>query len=162
MGEVSSAFQMKMRQLEAKPECALQDVPSFLIMPVQRVPRYEMLLKSVFKNTDKQHIDYEGLRKAVYEIETVAEFLNDKKRESENVESNDNNLDVFKKGWLIKKGGNTRSNWTRRWFILRHGRISYYSDEDVKKKKKKGNESYSRKSKMMFYFRKKPSEGRLI
>jgi hypothetical protein len=34
-----------MQQIEAKPEVESQDLSSYLIRPIQRLPRYEMLLR---------------------------------------------------------------------------------------------------------------------
>uniref|UniRef100_A0A8C9VGI1 Switch-associated protein 70 n=3 Tax=Scleropages formosus TaxID=113540 RepID=A0A8C9VGI1_SCLFO len=43
-------------------------------------------------------------------------------------------LDVFKQGYMMKKG-HKRKNWTERWFVLRPSSISYYVSEDLKEKK---------------------------
>jgi len=40
-----------------------------------------------------------------------------------------------KEGWLMKKG-QKRRNWTKRWFVLKPGNLSYYTDQ--KKKTLKG------------------------
>ncbi|XP_036399898.1 switch-associated protein 70-like [Megalops cyprinoides] len=43
-------------------------------------------------------------------------------------------LDVFKQGYMIKKG-HKRKNWTERWFVLRLHSMSYYVSEDMTEKK---------------------------
>eukprot|EP01130_Rhizamoeba_saxonica_P013323 TRINITY_DN5682_c0_g1_i1.p1 TRINITY_DN5682_c0_g1~~TRINITY_DN5682_c0_g1_i1.p1 ORF type:complete len:684 (-),score=171.65 TRINITY_DN5682_c0_g1_i1:87-2138(-) len=56
---------------------------SLLIMPVQRVPRYNMLLIDILKHTWKEHPDYDDLEEVSKEIGNVATYLNSKKGEAE-------------------------------------------------------------------------------
>eukprot|EP01100_Stratorugosa_tubuloviscum_P000923 TRINITY_DN1201_c5_g1_i1.p1 TRINITY_DN1201_c5_g1~~TRINITY_DN1201_c5_g1_i1.p1 ORF type:complete len:1127 (-),score=499.92 TRINITY_DN1201_c5_g1_i1:73-3453(-) len=58
----------------------------FLIMPVQRIPRYVMLMQEIVKNTHETHIDYDDAQAALSKVKEIAEYLNDKKREAENKE----------------------------------------------------------------------------
>lgn len=53
-------------------------------MPVQRLPRYEMLLRALLKLTDDNHPDYENLETAVNQVKQINDHVNFKKRESEN------------------------------------------------------------------------------
>ena len=55
-----------------------------LIMPVQRVPRYVMLLQAVLQYTKPDHPDYSQLRKALEEAQNAANVINEKLREAEN------------------------------------------------------------------------------
>ncbi|KAL6052170.1 Protein T2 [Balamuthia mandrillaris] len=48
------------------------EIESFLITPVQRIPRYITLLKQLFKYTPEGHPDYNLLKEAINKIETVA------------------------------------------------------------------------------------------
>lgn len=57
---------------------------SLLIQPVQRLPRYKMLLEQLLKNTDKDHMDYTALERALGKIGETVLFINEKKREHEN------------------------------------------------------------------------------
>jgi len=50
---------------------------SFLILPVQRVPRYVMLLQDLIKNTEPLHPDYAWLEKSLESMKAVATFIND-------------------------------------------------------------------------------------
>ena len=61
------------------------EITSFLIMPIQRLPRYVMLLSDLFKNTPESHVDYERLIVALKKVEGVASYVNTKKREAENL-----------------------------------------------------------------------------
>ena len=58
---------------------------SFLILPVQRLPRYEMLLRDITKHTWKSHPDLPSLTKALAGIAEVTAFLNESKRTNENM-----------------------------------------------------------------------------
>lgn len=64
----------------------MKQIESFLIMPVQRLPRIEMLLKDLLKHTDENHPDYFELSKAFEGISELTAFVNEKKREAENFE----------------------------------------------------------------------------
>jgi hypothetical protein len=63
------------------------DIPGYLIMPIQRVPRYFMLLERLLKNTWKEHRDYGALEKSVTGLAEIATYLNDQKRRFENIRS---------------------------------------------------------------------------
>jgi hypothetical protein len=49
---------------------------SFLIMPVQRIPRYALLLRDLLKNTWEDHPDYENIQKALKLIESIGMDVN--------------------------------------------------------------------------------------
>jgi len=57
---------------------------SLLITPIQRIPRYQMLIESLFKNTWKSHEDYKKLSDAHEEIIKTAKHVNDKVKEAHN------------------------------------------------------------------------------
>jgi hypothetical protein len=94
------------------PEGKSLDLASFLIMPVQRIPRYNMLLTDMMRHTWEDHPDYNSLKKvfiidlficlfrfclndrvinhylilqATDKIQSIAAFINERKREAENV-----------------------------------------------------------------------------
>lgn len=48
------------------------DFRSYLIMPIQRIPRYRMLVEELIKGTDQSHPDYQQLQKALESIKEVA------------------------------------------------------------------------------------------
>eukprot|EP01101_Sappina_pedata_P002276 TRINITY_DN12522_c0_g1_i1.p1 TRINITY_DN12522_c0_g1~~TRINITY_DN12522_c0_g1_i1.p1 ORF type:complete len:812 (-),score=303.15 TRINITY_DN12522_c0_g1_i1:14-2449(-) len=76
-------FANLLTEIKKHPDCKSLDLASFLIMPVQRVPRYNMLLRDLAKHTWATHPDFENLNKAGSEVETIAAFLNEKKKEAE-------------------------------------------------------------------------------
>eukprot|EP01102_Stenamoeba_stenopodia_P017514 TRINITY_DN6291_c0_g1_i3.p1 TRINITY_DN6291_c0_g1~~TRINITY_DN6291_c0_g1_i3.p1 ORF type:complete len:784 (+),score=250.28 TRINITY_DN6291_c0_g1_i3:93-2444(+) len=59
------------------------DLGAYLIQPVQRIPRYNMLLKELVKYTWDNHPDAEDLLQAEQIVAKVAETINEKKREAE-------------------------------------------------------------------------------
>jgi len=64
---------MTSQELEYK---ALDD---FLILPVQRIPRYIMLLDAIYKYTPASHPDREVVKKASQQMRTFAEKINRRK-----------------------------------------------------------------------------------
>ncbi len=50
------------------PEVANQEINSFLIRPIQRIPRYLLLLRDLVKHTETSHKDYDALAKALQQI----------------------------------------------------------------------------------------------
>jgi hypothetical protein len=57
------------------------DMQSLMIAPVQRIPKYNLLLKELVKNTDSTHTDYENITKALQGTVDITDFLNKKMRE---------------------------------------------------------------------------------
>jgi hypothetical protein len=53
------------------------DLESLMITPVQRIPRYEMMLSELLKYTDPGHVDYLGLMKSQSQVKAVAMAIND-------------------------------------------------------------------------------------
>lgn len=59
------------------------DLSSFLIMPVQRLPRYELLLKNLADLTPSTHVDHQNLVAAYNEVRKVNEYINERKKKDE-------------------------------------------------------------------------------
>ena len=59
------------------------DCMSYFIMPVQRLPRYVMLLREMQKVTPVEHRTYELLSIAVNRVETIAHNINERKLQFE-------------------------------------------------------------------------------
>ncbi|BFU25415.1 Rho guanine nucleotide exchange factor, putative [Entamoeba histolytica HM-1:IMSS-B] len=68
---------------ESLPGDIKHDLRSFLIMPVQRLPRYVLLLKELQKNTPKDHKDYDILNETLIKMEEVTKDVNESIKESE-------------------------------------------------------------------------------
>mmetsp|Transcript_4210 Transcript_4210/g.7686 ORF Transcript_4210/g.7686 Transcript_4210/m.7686 type:complete len:493 (+) Transcript_4210:228-1706(+) len=52
--------------------CGGLSVSAYLIMPIQRVPRYVLLIKELVKYTDSTHPEYASLQKALKSIQKIA------------------------------------------------------------------------------------------
>ena len=71
---------------QAKTECEL-DLAALLIMPIQRIPRYRLLLQDLLKHTQPFHCDYETIKAAVEQIMHVADHVNEQVRQNEDSRS---------------------------------------------------------------------------
>ncbi|CAG8587090.1 1167_t:CDS:2, partial [Acaulospora colombiana] len=64
-------------------QCKGLTLQAYLIMPVQRIPKYKMLLENLLRKTTETHPDYLNLKKAYQVIENVATFVNETIRQHE-------------------------------------------------------------------------------
>ncbi|XP_010769066.1 rho guanine nucleotide exchange factor 17 [Notothenia coriiceps] len=78
---MSRVSQQNMR--ENKEKQALGDL---MIKPVQRIPRYELLVKDMLKHTPEDHPDYSYLLDAQRDIKRLAERINKGRRSAEEAE----------------------------------------------------------------------------
>jgi len=58
------------------PDAKGRDLRSFLIQPVQRVPRYRMLLEDLFNHTDEGHPEREDIQQALDAVVQLAKSFN--------------------------------------------------------------------------------------
>ncbi|KAL6044463.1 MORN repeat protein [Balamuthia mandrillaris] len=60
-------------------ECQKKDLDlnALLITPVQRIPRYQLLLKELISFTEESHPDYANLKSALEQIKKIADEIND-------------------------------------------------------------------------------------
>jgi hypothetical protein len=65
------------------PETGSHDIMSFLIAPVQRIPRYVMLLGALLKLSGPEHPDYARLTEAHAAVCQIADRINESKRKAE-------------------------------------------------------------------------------
>ncbi|KAL9644511.1 hypothetical protein ABK040_009375 [Willaertia magna] len=80
------------------PESKNLSLESYLILPIQRLPRYELLLRELLKYTEKEHVDYPNLMTAFRRICAINRAINAKKREYETysvIEKMVNDLKIF-------------------------------------------------------------------
>jgi hypothetical protein len=68
---------------KVRSETSSLNLPSLLITPVQRLPRYKMLLEQLLKFTPEEHFDYKPIKDALEKVATVVLFINEKRRELE-------------------------------------------------------------------------------
>lgn len=81
----SVQFSSFIDEAESNPDLKFMDLPSLLVQPIQRIPQYKLLLVSLSKYTGEDHPDSSATIKAVKIIEDVGYYINEKKREAENV-----------------------------------------------------------------------------
>eukprot|EP01113_Clastostelium_recurvatum_P041238 TRINITY_DN6517_c0_g1_i2.p1 TRINITY_DN6517_c0_g1~~TRINITY_DN6517_c0_g1_i2.p1 ORF type:complete len:642 (+),score=139.37 TRINITY_DN6517_c0_g1_i2:30-1928(+) len=62
---------------ERDPRCARLPLSSLLIVPIQRMPRYILLLSELIKHTPRQHPDYQPLERALSLFRTITTNLNE-------------------------------------------------------------------------------------
>eukprot|EP01133_Synstelium_polycarpum_P010927 gene10927-12734_t len=63
-----------------------KSIGDYLILPVQRIPRYTLLLSDLVKNTWVDHKDYKDLAESLKQMQIVAAYVNEKTREAENIQ----------------------------------------------------------------------------
>jgi len=63
----------------------LGNLSSMLIQPIQRLPRYVLLLENLLEATPPNHPDYENSKKAVATMQALCERVNTKVKSSQNV-----------------------------------------------------------------------------
>lgn len=68
------------------PECRSLTFEAFLILPIQRIPRYKMLFQDLLKHTPESHVDYKNLERAFQVIAQVANFVNQTIKDQEGIE----------------------------------------------------------------------------
>ncbi|XP_033116116.1 rho guanine nucleotide exchange factor 17-like [Anneissia japonica] len=68
------------RVRENKDKLSIDDL---IIKPVQRIPRYELLIKDFLDNTPEDHPDHDNLEVALSKIRTLARAIDDKKNEAD-------------------------------------------------------------------------------
>jgi hypothetical protein len=79
----NARFAETLADIEKSPASAGKDLLSYLITPVQRVPRYEMMLAEIVKLTPDDHVDSAALRTALDGIKKAAVGINEAKRKAE-------------------------------------------------------------------------------
>ena len=82
--ESKSKFAKFLEKQSTIEECNNLCLQDFLIAPVQRIPRYRLLLRDLIKVTPEEHVDFKNLNKSLDLIMEIATFVNEQKREAEN------------------------------------------------------------------------------
>ncbi|EGC30399.1 hypothetical protein DICPUDRAFT_99548 [Dictyostelium purpureum] len=70
---------------EQNEEIKLRGLEDYLIRPIQRIPRYSLLIKDMISHTWQTHPDYEQLKQAFDKINLVAENMNEMRKEAESI-----------------------------------------------------------------------------
>lgn len=73
-----------MKRCRTHPRHTQLNVESYLLLPVQRIPRYRLLLEDLVKSTDTTHLaDSDALATALEHVTQIASKVNESKRQSE-------------------------------------------------------------------------------
>ena len=62
-----------------------KDVGAHLILPIQRPPRYVLLLKELIKHSRPYHADYTRLGQVVGQVEELCRRMNDSRKVSDDI-----------------------------------------------------------------------------
>lgn len=62
---------------EFRSECQSLKLESLLITPIQRIPRYRLLLQDLLRHTKETHPDYARLKDVCSRIDEMAEYINE-------------------------------------------------------------------------------------
>ncbi|XXQ39087.1 DH domain-containing protein [Plasmodiophora brassicae] len=76
----SKSWRKVLEQCRSDPRCGMKPLESFMIVPVQRIPRYRLLLENLIKYTDSDHPDFSVLSRALDLIAQVATKINEAMR----------------------------------------------------------------------------------
>ncbi|KYR01365.1 pleckstrin (PH) domain-containing protein [Tieghemostelium lacteum] len=77
------AFMLFTQQCKTIPEVGKRDIQSFVSMPIQRIPRYVLLLRELLKFTVPGHSDHTNIELAVKRMEDIANLINRQMKEDE-------------------------------------------------------------------------------
>eukprot|EP00903_Cladosiphon_okamuranus_P014391 g13359.t1 len=81
--EGNSSFKAFVRACEHQEACHGLDLRAYLIQPVQRVPRYRLLIIELLKHTRESHPDWVDLNAALANVSSTAAKLNQGARDQE-------------------------------------------------------------------------------
>eukprot|EP00090_Calanus_glacialis_P012488 TRINITY_DN21062_c0_g1_i1.p1 TRINITY_DN21062_c0_g1~~TRINITY_DN21062_c0_g1_i1.p1 ORF type:complete len:634 (-),score=143.73 TRINITY_DN21062_c0_g1_i1:246-2147(-) len=81
--EKNKPFKALLAKQESRPEVQ-KKLNALLITPVQRIPRYKLLLDDIIKNTPRFHPDKDNLQEARTQIDAIAWYINDQIKDYEN------------------------------------------------------------------------------
>ncbi|CAG8437673.1 9044_t:CDS:2 [Rhizophagus irregularis] len=84
LSKESKEFKKFLQQCQQNPELGGLPFNSFLSLPIQRIPRYKLLLEALLKYTEESDPDYNNLKKCVNQISAIADEVNEKIRDAEN------------------------------------------------------------------------------
>eukprot|EP01090_Pellita_catalonica_P016886 TRINITY_DN4981_c0_g1_i2.p2 TRINITY_DN4981_c0_g1~~TRINITY_DN4981_c0_g1_i2.p2 ORF type:complete len:631 (-),score=126.39 TRINITY_DN4981_c0_g1_i2:77-1969(-) len=85
--EVWSKLEVKKPQFKEWAKSQSIAILNYLILPVQRIPRYEILLRSLKKFTPKEHVDYGNILKALAKVQELNEQTDKNKRKKDNLKN---------------------------------------------------------------------------
>ncbi|KAF9401819.1 hypothetical protein BGX21_000457 [Mortierella sp. AD011] len=79
----SDRFTEFLKATARRPECKNLDFQAYFMLPIQRIPRYKLLLESLLRHTPSNHPDHRKLQIAFESMEQTAGFVNETIRQHE-------------------------------------------------------------------------------
>jgi len=112
--EIHPEFEQFVQKAENNPRCNYLGILDFLIMPIQRLPRFEMLMNDYLKHVDEDHPDYTNAQNASKQIKEMTSFVNEQKRKADSFQRilslqrniKGKKLNIVKNGRLLLREGN--------------------------------------------------------
>ena len=89
------AFRAFVTAAAADSRCKGQTLESLLIMPIQRIPRYRLLLEELRKKTPDDHVGYADLQGALQQVAEAASHINESIRRREDRERLSELVELF-------------------------------------------------------------------
>ncbi|KAF2074433.1 hypothetical protein CYY_004251 [Polysphondylium violaceum] len=129
------------------------DISSFLIQPVQRLPRYELLLRDLIKNTSTSHPDRANLEKGVVKMREITMYINDQQKERENLAKVLQIQQELSQSLLSSSSGGAKISFASATSLIREG--------EVRMAKKKWNYMYLFNSQIVIV-QKSPETGKQV
>ncbi|KAJ8299561.1 hypothetical protein KUTeg_023621 [Tegillarca granosa] len=80
----SSEFTEFIHTQEDRPDMNGLKINALLITPVQRIPRYKLLLEDLLQSTPEDHHDYQQIKEAATQVSEIATHINDHIRQHDN------------------------------------------------------------------------------
>ncbi|KAH3759611.1 protein ECT2 [Pelomyxa schiedti] len=78
-------FKAYVSGMEYTPVLLGLNVNGLLITPVQRIPRYVLLLTDLLKSTPEGHPDHDPLKRALESVKALADYINQHRSEADNI-----------------------------------------------------------------------------
>lgn len=123
------------------PECKGADLSHFLIMPIQRVPRYVLLMAELLKMTPEAHPERRSISQCLTALKAMTDYINERVRTSEDIkrlvelQEGVTGVDLFepyrrfiKQGELVKVSSRASQ---RRVYLLFSDALLYFAPKNL-------------------------------
>eukprot|EP00727_Mastigamoeba_balamuthi_P006699 m51a1_g265 putative domain containing protein (666) ;mRNA; r:235157-237945 len=131
--EKNSAFRKYIFSLDHSDEMGGLSLEGYLVAPVQRIPRYVLLVREMIDSTPDDHADLPLLKDALAKMIDAADYINEKKCLSDNQLC----LAQIRKKWKKYKGdllGNPDRVFVREFVVSQHrgkGKVMFWLFNDI-------------------------------
>eukprot|EP01087_Luapelamoeba_hula_P013648 TRINITY_DN3901_c1_g2_i1.p1 TRINITY_DN3901_c1_g2~~TRINITY_DN3901_c1_g2_i1.p1 ORF type:complete len:1340 (-),score=272.96 TRINITY_DN3901_c1_g2_i1:102-4121(-) len=126
------AFDAFLRRCQQHPECGGLHLEAFMILPIQRVPRYVILLRDLLRRTGTSHPEYQKRCEAVEYLDNICKAVNENKRTAENLKKQMDSLALLQAKLRPKELAKDLVTESR--LLIFQGPILYYDQQSDKRK----------------------------